>query len=845
MLVSLLFLACKDPAPAPLDLAEELGPNQVRAGKVRDEAALFGGISAEGQCGDFKIYNDRVRFILQGDRPGDYYITGGGAIVDADHVRPEAQPGRDVVDEWVPMIGIGRVQSAETIKVMNNGSGGKRAHIRVSGPETGLSLLEGALGVANLIPDLGLWIRTDYILEPGTPLMEVTTRLTDADEDVELALGDLLIASLDAANPWSPGSGLESMNDAEFPWTGFAGKHNEVALGVFSAPGETLRSDAAATVLKGLTRASLGQGPLLTVEKDAPVSWTRYFGVGRDFCELTDAWLALAGTETRTVDGVVEAPDGPVAGARVNVLVDGAPFTLCFTDAVGGFSAQVPEDAEVTFLAEGRGPGVFVDLPDGHGPYTPYAARPVRDYALATLATGAPNIDLAQGRGAGTTESPLSLGEPGHLVLETDDGLPFTAFLQRTDAEPSVDSRLVRGRPSGGTVSAWALDGSVTLAVEPGSYSLVAHRGIRYEAHQATVEVAAGEEVTVAIDLEAAYELEGWLIADPHTHGAPSNDGGIPMEHRLAVSAGGGIQVHFGTDHDHVADYRPLLEPMGLEDVLASVLADEASPLVGHINAYPLEAVPDASNGGAWLWWEEVLSTTQDIVDHLRERHEGVVLQMNHPTDSGVASAAGWSTGTIAKPERWSNDFDAMEVLNAAAHDDYTHLFHDLTSRGLRIAPVGVSDSHSYTGGQPGLNVTFLGAGTSEPAEFTSDALREAMTSRRTVVSMGPWLGLSIDPGSEVEGPQTLEVTVLSPSWIQVDELHLLENGVVVETVQGPFEGAVSFALSPSADAYYVVEAEGATDLSPVWPGKRPWAMTSPIFLDTDGDGWTAPLPAL
>ena len=839
MLVSLLFFACnQDPVPTPLDLAEALGPDEVRAGKILDEAALFGGISAEGQCGDFKLYNDRVRFILQGDRPGDYYITGGGSIVDADQVRPEAQPGRDVVDEWVPMMGIGRVQSAETIKVMNDGSGGKRAHIRVSGPETGLSLLEGALGTTNLIPDLGLWIRTDYILEPGTPLVEVTTRLTDADEDAELAMGDLLIASLDAASPWSPGSGLESMNDAEFPWSGFAGKQNEVALAVFSAPGETLRSDAAATVLKGLTRASLGQGPLLNVEKDAPVSWTRYYGVGRDFCELTDAWLALGDEETRTVEGVVEAADGPVAGARVNVLVDGSPFTLCFTDAEGGFSAQVPEDAEVTFLAEGRGPGIFVDLPDGHGPYTPYAGRPVREYALSTLASGAPNIDLAQGRGAGTSDSPLFLGEPGGVVLQTEDGLPFTAFLQRNDAEPSVDARLVTGRPSGGTVSAWALDGSVTLAVEPGSYSLVAHRGIRYETHESTLEVSAGEEVTVEIELVAAYELDGWLVADPHTHGAPSNDGGIPMEHRLAVAAGGGIQVHFGTDHDHVADYRPLLEPMGLEDVLASVLADEASPLVGHINTYPQEAEPNASNGGAWLWWEE-------IVDHLRVRHEGVVLQMNHPTDSGVASAAGWSPGTIAKPERWSNDFDAIEVLNAGAHDDYTLLFHDLTSRGLRMAPMGVSDSHTYTGGQPGLNVTFLGAGTSDPAEFSSEALREAMKSRRTVVSMGPWLDLSIDPGSEVEGPQILEVSVHSPSWIQVDELRLLENGVVVETVSAPFDASVSFSLSPSADAYYVVEAEGATDLSPVWPGKRPWAMTSPIFLDTDGDGWTAPLSPL
>ncbi len=38
-------------AQAPLDLTRRLGPEEVLAGVVHDESALFGGISAEGEVG--------------------------------------------------------------------------------------------------------------------------------------------------------------------------------------------------------------------------------------------------------------------------------------------------------------------------------------------------------------------------------------------------------------------------------------------------------------------------------------------------------------------------------------------------------------------------------------------------------------------------------------------------------------------------------------------------------------------------------------------------------------------------------------------------------------------------
>ena len=99
------------------------------------------------------------------------------------------------------------------------------------------------------------------------------------------------------------------------------------------------------------------------------------------------------------------------------------------------------------------------------------------------------------------------------------------------------------------------------------AYDLVVHRGIRFELHQESVTLVGGEERVVEVDLAPAYAHDGWVLGDPHSHASPSQDGGITMEERLLVQAGTGVQVHFGTDHDHLADYRPLVDVTGLEHV--------------------------------------------------------------------------------------------------------------------------------------------------------------------------------------------------------------------------------------------------------------------------------------
>ncbi len=827
----------------PPDLTEILGDGEARAGKIVDEEALFGGISAEGRAGDYLIYNSRVRFVIQGSRQGDYYVQQGG-VIDADIVRPEGEAGADLVDEWAGMYGLGRLADTQSVSVLDDGVSSGRAVICVEGPESPMGLLTGALESEDFIPDYGLWVRTVYTLEADSPLLEVTTTLTATEDDVAIEPGDILIGSLDLGQPWLPGSGLEG-GDYPLDWAGFVGVRNDVALGILPAPGAQLELPGSISLLQELTDLVAGFGPEVEIPAGESVSYTRYYGVGADPAALSDAWLALNGAASEDFSGAVTAPDGPVAGARVNVLVDGEPWTLAFTDEDGSFSVKVPAGAAVSALASGRGSGLYVEHPEGAGAYSSYAAEPVMARSLEHLASGGPAPAVARGRGVADAADPLTLGAPATLVLSAEDGLPFSSRLLMLDEDGEVDPRLVQDRPVDGYAAlSWSRDDTQTLEVEPGRYRVQLFRGQRFEILERDITLEAGQSETLRFELPAAYGAEGWLLGDLHVHSGPSNDANISIEDRAVVMAALGIQLLFGTDHDMVTDYRPVVEAAGLTPVMRAVVGDENSPVLrGHVNTYPMEPDPSQPNRGALLWWVDVPPDTQTWFDWLAERNPGVIRQLNHPLDSGVGAMAKWSPGVIGEPDRWTDDFEAVEVLNDGEYEDYLAFYLDVFHRGDLAAPVGVSDSHGHTRGSPGINGTFIHTGTGLD-DYSDEALVGAMLDRATVVSLGPFIELSVLPGSTLTGsslPATLEARALSPSWIVVDELALLENGVEVEVVAGD---SARFVLDPAADASYSVVARGETPMGPLFT-ELPWAFTSPILVDLDGDGWDPPLPPL
>lgn len=859
----LLLLACgghkgEDSAGA-LDLAEALGSGEVRAGQVTSEDALFGGVSAEGQTGDYKIYNSEAQFIIQGVRDGSYYVTYGGGLLDADAVRDPDEPGRDLIDEASPMVGLGRLLVADTVTVDDDGRDGGPAVIRVDGHGGPFKLLTGALESPDLIPDRDVAIETTYTLEPDSPLLRVETTVQWNDVSTSALLGDIFLLALDVADPWIPGRGLDGDSPDEYTAMSALSWKNEVVLSLFP-DGDAFQSSPLTDLLSSAAPALAPLQGVQTLGPGDEVSWATWVGVGRDPAALTAAWEEEQGIDTETLGGTVTAGGEAVAGARVHLLdADGVPVGLAWTDADGRWSADLPVGAAVDAVATGRGHAILTDLPEGAGWYGPYEADQPRELTLASIADGAPAAPFAEGCGISeavpaSSDSALTLTPPGWLHVSTSDGLPAVARVAFADGDPVGDrGALVPDRPSGLATLAFLRDGDMMIPVEPGTYEVTVHRGLRWEMAQQTVEVGSGETVDVEADLSAAYEIPDAWIIDPHSHAAPSSDSSILMEDRLIVAASNGVQLHVGTDHDHIADYRPLLAPLGLDGVLNSVVADEVSPVLrGHFNAWPLEEIPGKPNHGAVSWWDGIVDTASLFAD-IRGMASDLVLQANHPAgDKGICGYAEYNltSGTIGDPDRWSDDFDAMEVLNKRDVDEYLPYFLDLVNRGYTPMPVGVSDSHTHRDGE-GDSLTFLhhDAGVA----YTPAALLAAAHEKGTVVCRGPYIQATIDgawaPGNDYVGAQTLDVVIWAPSWMPLDTISLLRDGAVVENIAlsglDQQRGSASFTLDPEVDASYIVTASGTGSMDPVYPGVQPWAMTAPIRIDLDGDGWDAPLPPL
>ncbi len=837
------------------DVAERLEDGAVRAGIVADGAALFGGVSAEGREGDVKIYNSKVQFIIQGVRPGDYYEAYGGGVIDADIVRPEGQPGRDLVDELWVMVGLGRVVDPTEVTVLNDGTNGEPAVVRVAGKGAPMTLLTGALETPEFVEDLDVDIVTDYTLRPDSHLLQATTTVTWNDVESSVQLGDVSMVGMEVGATVFAGRGLTGGAGADTgTYVSIAGNNNEVVFGIFSdeAP---FTSSAVTTLLEEVGPVMAGFGPSERPTAGTVLTHSRSIGVGPDLATLTDAWHADRGHSTTTVGGTVTAGGSPVAGARVHLRDGDSLETVAFTDEDGAWSAQVEASAP-TAIATGRGPANIMDLPSGAGWVAPYAHEVPAATARDSLAAGALAVPFAEGFGvsapvSATDSTDLTLTAPGTLAVTIADGGPAVVRVDFAAGDPAdAGSGLVPGRPSGAAAWGYVRDGALDLPLEPGDYVVTVHRGTRFEPVVAELAVESGVATPLEAALVPAFDHPGMLAADPHSHAAPSGDGQIAMAHRLMVHAANGVQVHFGTDHDHVADYRPMLAPLGLDGVLASVMADEVSPVLrGHTNVYPIDFDASLPNGGAPRWWDGI-ETTDLWYQTIRARiGDDAILQVNHPDgSSGMMGLASYNpeTGVVNTPDKFSDRFDAMEVLNDGEWEDFVPFYLDLTRRGYRVTPNGVSDAHGYRNGV-GENMTWVPAGTDDIASFDQDALIDTMKANHTVASRGPLLLVTVDgewaPGTAQEGAVSLEIDVKAASFVEVDTIELWKDGALDRTL--PWTGErLEVPLEDEEDAAWVVIATGSTPMRPVYTS-TPWALAAAVLHDVGADGWEAPLPPL
>ncbi len=884
-LSSLLLAACHhgdDTAPPdlpPPDLTEALGSDQARAGQLSDDdiGAFVGGTSGESQAGDFLLYNDRARFVVRGLRDGHWYVGEPGSLIDMDVVRPEGQPDRDGLDELLTMAGFGRLFVADDIEVVDDGQRGGSAIVRATGTDAAIPYIEGMIELPGLFDPNGVSITQTYVLDPGSPALRITTTVDNiTDDDLELDMLDAGMTDVASHLPFVPGAGFDGeAPDGDRPLLAMVSRFDDQAWAIYRPDGDM--PEGIASFGEGLDML-LAQGDHMELDEGDSASYTRLVGVAPDLATVEAHRRSVQGLATATAQGVVteDGSGDPVAGARVFLTDgDGVPWTFAVTDADGAWSITYqPGDWQLEVTGDGS--NEWMDLPGGPGAYGVYAHDSTNERALLGFTDPTAAVPAPQADGHGRGE-PVAVTLVEGQAAEQDLALPQRAWLSLTvvddqgDPRPAIvhvdfadgaedpqppDEALGESRPPGDARKAvWVVDETVLVPLPAGSYDLTAHAGFRYELGETTgVELMAGQTTTASLELVRGVDHEGWVSVDPHVHASPSIDGELTIEERLVTVVSNDLQVHVATDHDHVTDYGPVAEAMGLDVWLVTVPGDETSSNVrGHHNLYPIEPDGDSPNGGAPRWWEYSM-TTSELYDLWKEQAgEDSVLQVNHGRESaGMFTAAEYDpeTGVAGEPDYFGTSMDTVEVLNSKGYGDAALVLADwcsLLDQGLRPVAVGVSDSHTRLPG-PGFPRTLV--------RFDSDAVTDAdvpdliaaLKAGQAQISGGPVIHFEASNDSTTAGlgdtitasNLSLSIQVSAASWIPVETVSLYGSGCAVvetwtvdlETAQAPDWFGTELEIEPASDGYYFVLAEGSADLGPAWSGARPYALTNPIFVE-------------
>jgi hypothetical protein len=217
-----------------------------------------------------------------------------------------------------------------------------------------------------------------------------------------------------------------------------------------------------------------------------------------------------------------------------------------------------------------------------------------------------------------------------------------------------------------------------------------------------------------------------------------------------------------------------------------------------------------------------------------------------------------------------------------------------LLDRGKVATGVGGSDSHHLLGDEPGYARTLLyvGPGKDTLGGFSRDDVVAAIHGHHAITSNAPFIDMTanghiIGDVVTASGSVDVKIHVRSPSWAAVDHLVVYTNGGAVVADQAipaaqgtDYETTVHVELP--RDSWVVAEVSGAASMFPVsnpqeFPpldataiiqalsagidlsslpiasnlkpsrthASTPYAITNPIWFDTDGGGFDAPGPPL
>lgn len=830
------------------------------------------------------LENSLVRFVFQDAGVAVHLNVHGGNLLDMDRRREPGEDGNDQFREFFPLVGF-RVNGAATIEVINDGSDGKKAVLRVTGSDKKMGVLDV---IDNLASDLGSIIRTDYILEPDVPWMKVRTEVENTKNTPldGILVGDF-VSFGGPSRIFRPEGGFtgEPIDLSALISTGRGASYGyTVGTGMVTVPYQELNS--AITVI----------GAGFSVPPKSKASFDRFLVVGRgDVASVLDSVQAIRSIQTDTLGGtVVDEAGGPLADALVTVfkvgeadpMGDGKALTQAVTGPDGSYSLDLPPGSyDVVASASGR-------------------LRVMKE-----------NVDITQFNADFKMDA---AGEVGLDIQERDEKgdslghIPAKVSFQCLEGGEAPWAELNESERHGLCDVLFTATGGGQFPVKPGQYKVVVSRGIEYEKVTIeSLEVKAGETVWIEEKLHRSLDTTGYLSGDFHQHTLGSLDAEVDHVDKVVENLAEGVELAAVTDHDNITSYEQAISSLGAWDRITSVTGDEVThESKGHFNIFQ----PSGEGDELYPYLGAKLFSGKSIVALLTDllTIPGVEwIQMNHPRS--YSAYLSWIRydpvgGTsLSTEEAMAWDFDSIEVQGSLGTPDMFTVDSDpdiqsqakygssdipvlrdwfsMLNQGLTVCAMGNSDAHNRNEGV-GYSRNFLRLGTDSPSGVAFADIMAAVFAQRNVVSNGPFIRLMVKQadgpdfvermGHEemvkpVDGDVTVDLTLRAASWVDLSRLEvygngrplhltevagvLLQNEIPEDTdplwVPIPLPNTTPTEverlrtmvhLYPKVDTWYVFLVRGGQSLSPVG-NDTPYAYTNPLYVDADGDGtFTPPL---
>lgn len=816
--------------------------------------------------GDLILANPHAAFVIQApDAPRTYYHYGGTpidavALAGCDQVGNERWgelgflPSRLELTDFVSSTM--RQFQGVTATVVSDGSDGGPAHVRVEGTDGPFWLVDYELTKRAATNDgpgrplsepLGLALTVDYRLWPDRPVLEIEVSARNLD-----------------ATPKNPAMGAAVVRPAETPplvyaegALSFGGFNLQLGVPWFAASG----GDAAYAVAFDSDNGAWAEVSGFNALFDANHLLSGTFGVAPagepgDTATMR-MWFAVgAGDEASATGPLLDVLPG--LGGRP---ITPQPVSGRVVDEVGA----AVSDAEV-LVERQRADGTWraydrLRVGDD-GVFAGTVARVDGPVRLTVRGDAVAPVDPLP---LDTTAGDLRVVVPtrGTLTVRATDGdraIPVRATLFQGDAR-----RRVLLVPPGGE----------TFTVPAGPWGLAVTRGTTHEPVWLDVNVAAGVDTPVDVELPEVVDTTGWVSFDGHVHAGPSPDSDVPIPDRFATAAAEGLDVVVHTEHEVIQDNVPVLDASPWAPFVHSLAGQEVTATVPeHLGMWGVPMEGAGVRGDPIPWYRLDLG---QIYGLMRERGATVVT-LNHPKyGCNWLCQIGWDAvearPTLADPTRlgldadadlWSWDFDAVELQNGFGDPFVPHptpesssLFEDWQNwihHGHRVTAVGTSDVHGLD--TPGTPRTYVPAPSDDPRAFTREQLGEAIRAGRAVVSTGAFVTAAIDGagvGDTVTvdaGPVRLDLRVQAPAAIDVDRVVVHVNCdrvlmVPADDRDGVVKLDATVTLDVEEDAQVVVLAYGEAPYPrglETPPSTLPRGFTNPIYVDRDGNGrWDPP----